>query len=344
MPDTDFSLPKLPAGAQRYDISQTYEWNYDHAPPVPGDFVTGGSRSRSLCGVDVGSPVAVAAGPLLNGRWVLHYASFGFDLLTYKTVRSKAWPCYPRPNLQPIQNVSLSQMPPAPLAVANQMSGSWAVSFGMPSKSPDLWRADIEATRDLLPKEKKLSVSVVATPEFDWTIDEVAEDYARCGQWAADSGADFVELNFSCPNVDTCDGQLYQNPEHARVVAERTRSRIRDVPILVKIGQVLDEELAQSLVVQLSPTVDALVMINCIPAQVKDSRGVMFDGQPRGIAGPAIRSAVLDQLTLFERAIASTSSSVETVGVGGVESISDVRACLARGANGVQIATAAMVG
>ena len=35
------------------------------------------------------APIGVAAGPLLNGAWCLHYASLGFDLLTYKTVRTQ---------------------------------------------------------------------------------------------------------------------------------------------------------------------------------------------------------------------------------------------------------------
>ena len=65
------------------------------------------------------------------------------------------------------------------------MRGSWAVSFGMPSKSPDVWRADVEATRKALPRNKVLSVSVVATPEPHWTLDELASDFAQCARWAS---------------------------------------------------------------------------------------------------------------------------------------------------------------
>src|SRR5687768_10572930 len=86
----------------RYDRGQTYAWNYSHAPdpidvplaPVHGDW--------RFCGLPVGSPLGVPAGPLLNGRWCLYYASLGFDVLTYKTVRSRERACYPLPNLQPV--------------------------------------------------------------------------------------------------------------------------------------------------------------------------------------------------------------------------------------------------
>ena len=47
-------------------------------------------RRRQFCGIPVQSPLGIPAGPLLNSRWLLYYASLGFDVLTYKTVRSSA--------------------------------------------------------------------------------------------------------------------------------------------------------------------------------------------------------------------------------------------------------------
>ena len=57
----------------RYDIGQTYAWNYRHAPdgestpgtadrfaPLPGIW--------DFCGRPAPSPLGIAAGPLLNGR------------------------------------------------------------------------------------------------------------------------------------------------------------------------------------------------------------------------------------------------------------------------------------
>src|SRR4051812_19571338 len=85
-----------------YDWRESYDWNYDHVPApviaeepaVPGPW--------TYCGLPVNSPLGISAGPLLNGRWILYYASLGFDILTYKTVRSRERACYPMPNLQPV--------------------------------------------------------------------------------------------------------------------------------------------------------------------------------------------------------------------------------------------------
>jgi dihydroorotate dehydrogenase len=230
----------------RYDWNRTYDWNYEHAPdPVPQDepVVPG---PWDYCGLPVASPLGIAAGPLLNGRWILYYAALGFDALTYKTVRSRHRACYPLPNLQPIQSTQVRGTEGA-LPASAEMQGSWAVSFGMPSKAPDLWRADVEATRLALPKRKILSVSVVATPEPEWTLAEVADDYARCAKSAIESGADCVEANFSCPNVTSADAQLYQQPEAAGLVASRIREAVGAKPLLIKIGHVTEESQAAAL-------------------------------------------------------------------------------------------------
>lgn len=342
---TSALLPKFDSPPQLYDISRSYEWNYENAPALPEKYVLAPSgQPWKLCGLEVNSPVAIAAGPLLNGRWVLHYAAMGFDVLTYKTVRSKSWPCYPQPNLQPIEPIKVGKPTAVPLVATDQMHGSWAVSFGMPSKSPDLWRFDVEETRRLLPRKKTLSVSVVASPQADWTIDDVAQDYAKCAYWASESGADCVELNFSCPNVVTRDGQLYQQPRQAKHVAQCTRDRIGGTPMLVKIGYVDDPAQAESLVNSLTGVVNALVMINCIPCLVQGGNGLLFESEKRGIAGKAIHDAVLRQVSLFRRVIEKTGSKLEVIGVGGLSTPADVEDCLACGANGVQIATAAMTG
>lgn len=350
-------LPQFDGSQQHYDTTESYEWNYENAPALPETFVfQPADRSWKLCGVDVNSPVTIAAGPLLNGRWVLHYAAMGFDVLTYKTVRSKAWPCYPLPNLCPIDPSSFypgtaqpgaaqpgAATKPAAAQVTQQMHGSWAVSFGMPSTSPDLWRFDVEETRRLLPRQKKLSVSVVASPESDWTSEQVAEDYAQCAYWAQESGADFVELNFSCPNVSNQCGQLFQDFEQSKIVLQRVRERVTDVPILVKIGHVSDRKLIEQTVASMA-SADALVMINCISNRVEKDGKRLFDGAERGIAGRVIRSSVVKQVETFCEVIQTTDANLEVVAVGGICTSQDVNDCLSCGASGVQLATSAMTG
>jgi dihydroorotate dehydrogenase len=328
----------------RYDRSQTYRWNYDHAPDPPRQVaVPSVPGAWTFCGLPVPSPLGIAAGPLLNGKWILYYAALGFDVLTYKTTRSSARECYPLPNLQPVKAEALIG-PERGLEAVDTMRGSWAVSFGMPSMSPDVWRADVEWTRSRLPKEKLLSVSVVASPQPGWSVEDLAEDFARCARWAAESGADCVETNFSCPNVSTSDGQLYQQPAAAAMVAERVREAIGNKPYIIKVGFVGDDALAEELLVAVAPFVDALSMTNCISATASDRNGQpLFDGQPRGIGGEAIRTASIGQVRRFANQVRHRSLETKIIGVGGVSAAQHVHEYLDAGAEAVQLATAIMV-
>ena len=334
----EFDSTQLP----RYDISKTYLWNFENAPdpvdvdvpPFPGDW--------TFCGLPVDSPLGMPAGPLLNGKWILYYASLGFDVLTYKTVHSRERDCYSLPNLQPVETGQLSGSE-SNLPSASSLRPSWAVSFGMPSKAPDAWRADIEQTRDRLPKGKLLSVSVVASVQPDWSMDDLADDYAQCAKWAVESGADCVETNFSCPNVSTCDGQLYQVPETAKIVAARVREAVGSVPYLVKTGHVKTEEQAEALIDAVSPFIDGLAMTNSVAATVqRDDGTLLFDGQQRGICGAATRTTSLHQTKVFSNLIARRGLHLHLIGVGGAGSAEHVRQYLDAGAEAVHIATAAM--
>jgi len=327
----------------RYDVLQSYDWNYQAAPePVAADVPPVAGR-WDFCGLPVDSPLGMPAGPLLNGKWVLYYAALGFDVLTYKTVRSVRRGCYGLPNLQPVVTGPLTGHEQE-LPAASRMDGSWAVSFGMPSMDVDVWRRDVEWTRDRLPSGKLLSVSVVASVGQDWTLDDMADDYAQCARWAVDSGADVVEANFSCPNVQTCDGQLYQQPDSAAVVTHRVREAVGDVPFVVKVGHVMQAEHAGRLLAAVAPHVDAIAMTNSVAATVRSSAGdLLFDGQARGICGAATQRASLAQTRLFAEIVQQRGDQVKLIGVGGASHGRHVREYLEAGAHAVHLATAAMV-
>lgn len=328
----------------RYDPSQTYRWNYDHAPsPSESLKIPRLTGNYTYCGLPVPSPLGIAAGPLLNGRWILYYAALGFDILTYKTVRSRSRECYPLPNLQPVATTPLHNSQHT-LPTLNAMQGSWAISFGMPSMPPDIWRADIEATRCRLAKEKILSVSVVATPEPDWTLDQLAADFALCARWAVESGANCIETNFSCPNVSSVDGQLYQQPAAAALVAEQVRAAIGTTPYLIKIGYFDDPPHCSALLDAVAPFTTALAMTNCISAKVQQSDGEkLFSDQPRGIGGEAIRAASVAQVRHFSNLVKQRNYQTTIIGGGGISTAAHIQEYLAAGAEAVQLATAPML-
>lgn len=327
----------------RYDIRQSYDWNYEHAPasppradvrPYPGDW--------DFCGIRVNSPLGIPAGPLLNSRWILYYAALGFDVLTYKTVRSAYRASFEPPNLLPVMPAKLEDEGHTLYAAADAgRFDSWAISFGMPSRDPAEWRADVERARRGLAAGQVLVVSVVASPKPDWSIDDVARDFAQCARWAADSGAHVVEANLSCPNVCTQEADLYLSPKHSEAVAAAVRDSVPELPLALKIGLLPDRQAADALIASVSPYADALSATNSITAKVSEGDTPLFGGLRRGIGGAAITARCLEETAMVGSAMKGTR--MKLISVGGVSSAKDVCDRLAAGAHHVQIATAAMI-
>ena len=346
-----------PVDLPKYDPQQSFQWNYDNAPSPDSaadlqckdssleEFFAAGTWT--FCGLPALSPIGMPAGPLLNGKWLLYYANLGFDVLTYKTVRSRKRACYALPNLQPIQEQIVH---PNQLVHASRKSDSWAISFGMPSMAPEVWRADLEWTRNRLPEGKILSVSVVATAEPDWTLEQVADDYAQCTRWAVEGGADCVELNFSCPNVDSVDGQLDRDPAAARQILEYVRRETPETKLLIKVGFMDDRRRALEFLNVIGTLLDGIATTNCLacsvqakPGQLEEKPGLLFGGEKRGIGGAANRQAAVDQVALLRNCINELQLPISVIGVGGVSTLKHVKASLEAGAESVQIATAAML-
>ena len=57
----------------RYDITRSYDWNYEHAPAaVPDIDVPAYPGEWDFLGIPVNSPLGIPAGPLLSSRWILY--------------------------------------------------------------------------------------------------------------------------------------------------------------------------------------------------------------------------------------------------------------------------------
>lgn len=337
--------PPMLQKIRTYDIAQTYDWNYANAPDAIWDGeVPAMPGEWDFCGRRVNSPLGMPAGPLLNSAWILHYAQLGFDVLTYKTVRSIERVCYEPPNLLPVAAGQLTgHGDVVPASDAGEQTRSWAISFGMPSKAPAIWRADVERARHGLRSGQVLVVSVVASPQPDWTLEQTAQDFAQCSYWAREAGADVVEANLSCPNVCTSEGQLYTSPEASRCVVEAIRNAVGGTPVVVKIGLFQNPYHAEEFLDAVAGRVDALSTTNSISAAVTGQGHALFNGLTRGIGGVCIRDRCCAEVRMLHHLLLKKELPLRIIGVGGVSSAGDVAHRIAAGAHHVQVATAAML-
>ena len=69
-----------------YRVDRSYQWNYSHAPGLPRLRRLPPGPGGILLGRPVNSSLGIAAGPLLNSKWVEAYARLGFELPLFERV------------------------------------------------------------------------------------------------------------------------------------------------------------------------------------------------------------------------------------------------------------------
>ena len=170
-----------------------------------------------------------------------------------------------------------------------------------------MWREDVGRAKSALHPGQMLVVSVVGSGQEGGTLLDLAQDFAQAAEWAAEAGADAIEANLSCPNVQSAEGSLYQSAEAVGMIAESMKARLDGVPFLLKIGSLPTYE--QVLAVARAAWqggAAGIAAINTIPAKVFDPAGRQaLPGEGRlvsGICGAAIKPAGLEMVKKLGRA------------------------------------------
>src|SRR2546427_490554 len=148
-------------GKTVYRVDRSYSWNYSHSPTLPRIRRVPSGPGGKFLDHPLNSPIGIAAGPLLNSKWVEAYSRVGFDVLTYKTVRSMAMPAHALPNIRPVENREHAAIATRKTQIDSQPT--LAVSLGMPSAEPEVWRKDVRRAKDRIGSGQVLIESVVRT-------------------------------------------------------------------------------------------------------------------------------------------------------------------------------------
>jgi hypothetical protein len=226
------------------------------------------------------SSLGISAGPLLNSKWVEAYARLGYDILTYATVRSAFHPAWSLPNIRNVANQELAAVvtrrPQATRAP------TLAVSLGQPSMEPDVWRKDVRRAKERLGPGQILIVSVAGTPGPGRDADALVLDYARCAAWAAESGADAVEVHLAVPDPFAAQPQMiYENALLAAHIVYRVRASVA-VPVLAKLGVFRSPRALHETATKLASWTSGFVMVHGIHRRVVDDKGnPAFEGEGR---------------------------------------------------------------
>jgi dihydroorotate dehydrogenase len=331
-----------------YRVDRSFEWNHANGPDFAGPFPpVPETPAKDFFGLEVRSRFGVPASILLNSRWIETYARLGFDLLTYKTVRSVERICQPPPNWLFIDEAASTLADPeAPVPLArvappDTRRATFGGSFGTPSVAPAAWAPDIAVAKRALGPGQALIVSVMGTARPGLSDDEFVADFATLARTVAANGADLVEADLSCPNVARREGEVYLDVEQSARIAGAMKACGK--PLLLKTGDFVDRGRMAAFLEAVAGA-DGVVMINGPSRRIVDAAGGPAFGAGReraGVTGAAIKPLALKAVSDAVEIVARKGLALKIVGVGGVCSAADARDFLAAGAVAVQSATAA---
>ncbi|HTV08067.1 MAG TPA: hypothetical protein VMD97_03370 [Candidatus Aquilonibacter sp.] len=334
-----------------YDPARTYLENFEQGPfsffADGSVYEESGEPNYKFLGHEVNLPLGIAAGPLLNGRFVKAALDKGFDIPVYKTVRTRRYAAHAWPNVLAVHpNGDLPLDAPAMVGDENYAAPlSITNSFGVPSFDPEFWQPDIADAVKHARRGQVVAASFQGTLTGHGDAKAYIEDFALAARLLQETGVQIIEANLSCPNEGTAN-LLCFDVERARRVVERIREEVGALKLMVKAAYFRDEDKLRAFVREVGPLVDGIVAINTLPAKIVDADGTQaLPGEGRlssGVCGRSIKWAGLEMAGRLARLREEMGLRFSIIGVGGLSDADDYRAYREAGADAAMMATAAM--
>jgi len=264
--------------------------------------------SVDFCGLDLAHPIINGSGTFdaIAARRAFGdelFERFPFSAFVSKTV-----------TLEPRQG-----NPPPRLW---EVAGGLMNSIGLPNKGLDGY------LEHDLPILAALPVPLIVNV-MGFSREEVA---ALVDAFAARPEVSAIELNVSCPNVET-GLVLGADPDETARLVHRVRP-LTGKPLIVKLTPNASDVAAVATAAQ-DAGADALSLINTLRGMALDRTGKPWlGGVTGGVSGPAVRAIALAQVYAVAQAV-----EIPIVGMGGVQSGRDARDLIEAGATLVAVGT-----
>lgn len=316
-----------------FDPTLTYHENLEQGPF--GDFEKQPKYKNSeepkydFFGTKVYSPFGIAAGPLPRAKFVASALNRGFDIVTFKTVRTREYPCHAMPNVIPLD---LNSLPPGnaepikikrsfehPLTIAN--------SFGIPSFEPKIWQQEIKKSFGLLGKGQALLAAFQGTISESGGHQAFIDDHVNGVGMLTETGAKVIEVNLSCPNEGHAN-LLCFDLSSTKEIIKKIRATYPAVRLIVKIAYIKDDRYLKKFIKEIGSQVAGITAINTVPENIIVSSGTQaFPGSASrlqaGVSGAAIKHLAVDTVKRIKMHRDQFGYDFKIIGIGGVLNVRD---------------------
>lgn len=341
-----------------YEPTKTFDENVDKGPfgalKDTKPKKTGALPKYFFLGYKINFPFGIAAGSLPTSKHIKAAFDMGFDIATYKTQRTVPVKANQFPNVIPIDvkdKVTLKAAEKG-LTMRDSFNEDYKQltitnSFGNPSRGPEIWVEEVKKALSYELQGQLLIVSVCGTIKKDQTQEEYYQDFADAAGLAANTGVKAIELNLSCPNVAN-EGVICYTYDAVMSIVKKTRKSVGKTKIILKFGYFTpkQQKLLEKIIAGTSPLIDAISIINTIPAIIYKNDGTQaLPGEGRlrsGLCGAGIKWAGIDMVKRLSKLKGRKNYSFEIIGVGGVMTPKDYEDYNKAGADVVMSVTGSM--
>ncbi len=163
------------------------------------------------------------------------------------------------------------------------------------------------------------------------------EEFCQMARKLDKSGAAFIEVNVSCPNIHAGGKVFGSDPDSILTVTQTVRC-CTTKPIIIKLSPNV-ADIAEMAVAAQEGGADAVSLINTITGMAIDvnTRRPVLANMTGGLSGPAVRPVALRMCYQAAQAV-----SIPVVGMGGIMTGEDVVMFLLAGCAAVQVGTASL--
>ena len=265
--------------------------------------------SVNIAGVTLKNPVTVASGTFGSG---MEYGEF-VDLnrlgaVTTKGVANVPWPGNATPRIA-------------------ETCGGMMNAIGL--QNPGLAVFKERDLKFLVDYDTKIIVNVCGRSK---------EDYIDAVEQLADTNADLLEINISCPNVKEGGIAFGQNPKMAEEITAAVK-KVAKQPVIMKLSPNVTDITEMARAVEAGGA-DAVSLINTLTGMKIDveRRTFAVANKTGGLSGPAIKPVAVRMVYQVANAI-----KLPIIGMGGIRTAEDALEFLMVGASAVAVGTANFV-
>lgn len=261
------------------------------------------NMSVDIAGVTLKNPVMTASGTFGSG---IEYSEF-VDLNKLGAVVTKG--------------VALTPWAGNPTPRVAEVYGGMLNAIGLQNPGIDTFiERDLEFLKDY---DTKVIVNVCG---------KSVEEYVGVVERLADTNADLLEINVSCPNVKEGAIAFGQDPDALANITKEIKKKAKQ-PIIMKLSPNVTDIALMAKVAQ-DAGADALSMINTITGMKIDinRRSFVLANKTGGMSGPAIKPVAVRMVYQAAQAV-----DIPIIGMGGIANAEDALEFIMAGATGVAV-------